>query len=122
MNGKNGDIYVQKSPSATIETVVKSLLKIFKKNNAFKNIGVRHGERLYEILISKEEMARTVKKKIFVIKPDIHEQNFEKFFTKKGQKNISSIKEYNSLNTKQLSFNETVILLKKQIRDEENKF
>ena len=102
--------------------MVKSLLKIFKKNNAFKNIGVRHGERLYEILISKEEMSRTVKKKkYFIVKPDNQEQNFEKFFTK-GQKNISSIKEYNSLNTKQLSFNETVKLLKKQIRDEENKF
>ena len=122
MNGKNGDIFVQKSPSATIETVVKSLLKIFKKNNAFKNIGVRHGERLYEILISKEEMLRTVNKnKYFVIKPDNKEQNFEKFFTK-GQKNINNIKEYNSLNTKQLSLSDTVTLLKKQIRDEENKF
>ena len=53
--GKNGDIFVQKSPSATIEIIAKSLLKILKKNNKFENIGVRNGERLYEILISKEK-------------------------------------------------------------------
>ena len=64
IEGKNGDIFVQKSPSSTIEIVAKSLLKILKKNNKLKNIGVRHGERLYEILISKEEMLRTITKKL----------------------------------------------------------
>ena len=82
MNGKNGDIFVQKSPSATIETVVKSLLKIFKKI-MLKNIGVRHGERLYEILISKEEMLRTVNKnKYFVIKPDNKNRTLKIFLPK----------------------------------------
>mgnify|MGYP001208231745 CR=1 FL=1 len=120
--GKNGDIFVQKSPSATIEIIAKSLLKIFNKDNSFKNIGVRHGERLYEILISKEEMLRTTKRKnYFIIKPDNYEQNFAKFFTK-GQKNINQIEEYNSLNTKELSLKETITLLKKQIKNEENKF
>ena len=100
IEGKNGDIFVQKSPSSTIEIVAKSLLKILKKNNKLKNIGVRHGERLYEILISKEEMLRTItKKNYFIIKPDNLDQNFAKFFTK-GQTNLNKIKEYNSLNTK----------------------
>tara|TARA_B110000003_G_scaffold263101_1_gene286410 strand:- start:4642 stop:5649 length:1008 start_codon:yes stop_codon:yes gene_type:complete len=122
LDGKNGDIFVQKSPSATIEVIAKSLLRIFKKNNGLKNIGVRHGERLFEILISKEEMLRTIiKKDYFIIKPDNYDQNFAKFFTK-GQKNLSKIKEYNSLNTKELNFKETIILLKKQINNEENKF
>ncbi len=122
IEGKNGDIFVQKSPSSTIEIVAKSLLKILKKNNKLKNIGVRHGERLYEILISKEEMLRTItKKNYFIIKPDNLDQNFAKFFTK-GQTNLNKIKEYNSLNTKNLNLSETIILLKKQLRNEENKF
>ena len=121
-NGKNGDIFIQKSSSATIETIATSLLKIFNKKIPFKNIGVRHGERLYEILISKEEMLRTiVKKNYFIIKPDSKEQNFDKYFIK-GQKNINQIKEYNSLNTKELNLKETILLLKKQIKYEENKF
>ena len=122
IEGKNGDIFVQKSPSSTIEIVAKSLLKIFKKKNKLKNIGVRHGERLYEILISKEEMLRTItKKNYFIIKPDNLDQNFAKFFTK-GQPNLNKIKEYNSLNTKNLNLKETIILLKKQLKNEENKF
>ena len=121
-NGKNGDIFVQKSPSATIENVAKSLLKIFKKNNSFKNIGIRNGERLYEILISKEEMLRTViKKNFFIIKPDNHDQNFENYFTM-GHKNLNKINEYNSLNTKELNLNQTISLLKKQLANETNRF
>ena len=121
-NGENGDIFVQKSPSSTIENVAKSLLKIFKKKNSFKNIGVRHGERLYEILISKEEMLRTrLKKNFFIIKPDNQEQNFAKYFTK-GQKNLNQINEYNSLNTNELNLNQTISLLKKQLANEPNKF
>jgi UDP-glucose 4-epimerase len=122
LNGKNGDIFVQKSPSSTIENIAKSLLKLLKKNNKFKNIGIRHGERLYEILISKEEMLRTIKKKdFFIIKPDNEQHNFAKYFTK-GQKNINKIQEYNSINTKQLNLKETMLLLKNQIDNEENKF
>lgn len=120
--GKNGDIFVQKSPSATIEIIAKSLLKILKKNNKFENIGVRNGERLYEILISKEEMIRTIiKKNYFIIKPDNQDQNFAKYFTK-GEKNFNNIREYNSLNTKELNLKETISLLSKQIDGEENKF
>lgn len=122
MNGRNGDIFVQKSPSATIENIAKSLIKIFNKKNKFKVIGIRHGEKLHEVLISREEMLRTIiKKNHFIIKPDNQFQNFAKFFTK-GQKNLSSINEYNSLNTKELNFKETLALLRKQVKNEENKF
>ena len=122
MNGRNGDIFVQKSPSATIENIAKSLIKIFNKKNKFKVIGIRHGEKLHEVLISREEMLRTIiRKNHFIIKPDNRFQNFAKFFTK-GQKNLSSINEYNSLNTKELNFKETLALLRRQVKNEENKF
>ena len=122
LTGKNGDIFVQKSPSSTIENIAKSLLKILNKRNKFKIIGVRHGERLYEILISKEEMLRTLRKKNhFIIKSDSQYQNFAKYFTK-GQKNLNTIEEYNSLNTKILNLKQTTNLLKKQLSNEENEF
>ncbi len=122
LTGKNGDIFVQKSPSSTIENIAKSLLKILNKRNKFKIIGVRHGERLYEILISKEEMLRTLRKKNhFIIKSDSQYQNFAKYFTK-GQKNLNIIEEYNSLNTKILNLKQTTNLLKKQLSNEENEF
>ncbi len=122
LNGKNGDIFVQKSPSATIENIAKSLIKIFRKNNKLKVIGIRHGEKLHEVLISKEEMLRTIiKKDHFIIKPDNQSQNFAKFFTR-GQINLKKINEYNSLNTKELNLNDTLSLLRKQIENEENEF
>lgn len=120
--GNNGEIFVQKSPSTTIENLAKSLLIIYKKSNKFKNIGVRLGERLYEILISKEEMMRTVmRKNFFIIKPDKTNQNYDNYFIK-GEKNFNKISEYNSLNTKQLNLKQTISLLKKQINNEENIF
>jgi len=122
LNGNNGDIFVQKSPSATIENIAKSLIKIFRKNNKLKVIGIRHGEKLHEVLISKEEMLRTIiKKDHFIIKPDNQSQNFAKYFTR-GQTNLKKINEYNSLNTKELNLNDTLSLLRKQIENEENEF
>ena len=121
-NGKSGEIFVQKSPATNIENLARALLKIFKKNNKLKNIGVRLGERLYEILISREEMMRTViKKNFYIIKPDKLSQNYDNYFIK-GKKNFAKISEYNSLNTKQLDLTQTISLLKKQINNEENKF
>ncbi len=121
-NGKSGEIFVQKSPATNIENLARALLQIFKKNNKLKNIGVRLGERLYEILISREEMMRTViKKNFYIIKPDKLSQNYDNYFIK-GKKNFAKISEYNSLNTKQLDLTQTISLLKKQINNEENKF
>ena len=86
-NGKSGEIFVQKSPATNIENLAKALLKIFKKNNRLKNIGVRLGERLYEILISREEMMRTViKKNFYIIKPDKLSQNYDNYFIKGKKK------------------------------------
>ena len=55
-NGNQGDTFVQKSPAATIETLYKALMKIFEKEVPVKSIGIRHGEKMYEALASREEM------------------------------------------------------------------
>ena len=121
-NGKSGEIFVQKSPATNIVNLSNALLKILNKKNKIKNIGVRLGERLYEILISKEEMMRTVSKKNFyIIKPHKAIQNYDNYFIK-GRKNFTKINEYNSLNTRQLNLNQTISLLKKQLDNEEIKF
>ena len=112
--GKQGDIFVQKSPSATIEQLCKAIIKIYKKKNYKINfIGTRHGEKTYETLISKEEMLRTKTfKNSYIIKPDIRDLNYKKFFTS-GEKKIQRFVEYNSNNTKILNVDEIVKLLKR---------
>tara|TARA_B100000959_G_scaffold278224_2_gene336175 strand:+ start:697 stop:1710 length:1014 start_codon:yes stop_codon:yes gene_type:complete len=112
--GKSGEIFVQKSPSAKIENISKAIIEIFKKNNYKTNlIGTRHGEKKYETLISKEEILRTKKhKNFYVIKPDIRDLNYKKFFTK-GQKKIETVHEYNSNNTNNLNVKDIIKLLKK---------
>ena len=55
-NGTNGDIFVQKSPAATIETLANALISIYNSSSKIKHIGVRHGEKMYETLVTKEEM------------------------------------------------------------------
>tara|TARA_B100001250_G_scaffold414207_1_gene451281 strand:- start:9 stop:1031 length:1023 start_codon:yes stop_codon:yes gene_type:complete len=121
--GKSGEIFVQKSPSATLEKLCKAIMKIFKKNNHKINfIGTRHGEKTYETLISKEEMLRTkIHKNSYIIKPDIRNLNYKKFFTK-GEKKIQKLSEYNSNNTKNLTVEEIVKLFRKiDIRKYEKK-
>ena len=116
-NGKNGDIYVQKSPSTTIENIANALLKIFKKNNKIKIIGPRHGEKLHESLCTSEEMNKAIdEKKYYRIPADLRSQNYE-FYSKKN--NISKNKEaYSSSNTKKLNLKELINLLNKyKIKD-----
>ena len=111
-NGKNGDIYVQKSPSTTIESIAKALLKIFKKNNEIKIIGPRHGEKIHESLCTSEEMSKAIdKKKYYRIPADLRSQNYE-FYSKKNNivKNIGA---YSSNNTKILNLKELINLLNK---------
>ncbi|MBN1638210.1 MAG: polysaccharide biosynthesis protein, partial [Ignavibacteriales bacterium] len=57
-NGKTGDIFVQKSPAATVEVVAKALLELYKANNEIKIIGIRHGEKIFETLVNREEMVK----------------------------------------------------------------
>tara|TARA_A100001015_G_scaffold309746_1_gene409764 strand:- start:92 stop:1087 length:996 start_codon:yes stop_codon:yes gene_type:complete len=101
-NGKNGDLFVKKTPAADILTLVKSLKDIFKKNNTVNLIGIRHGEKLHETLLNREELSKAEEtKEYFIIKPDQRNLNYDKFFTK-GIKSIKD-KDYTSENTFRLN-------------------
>ena len=104
-NGKSGDIFVQKAPACTIEHLSAALIEIFKKDNKIstKIIGTRHGEKLYETLVSREEMARVINlKKYYRIPADNRDLNYSKYFVE-GNKKIKYQNDYTSHNTKRLS-------------------
>ncbi len=102
-NGTNGDIFVQKAPAATVKTLVDALLLIMKKpQHEVKIIGTRHGEKLYETLLSREEMAAAVDLgKYFRVPPDLRDLNYSKF-VEVGEERISRGEDYNSHNTERL--------------------
>jgi UDP-N-acetylglucosamine 4,6-dehydratase len=103
---KQGDIFVQKAPAATIENVAKVIIDIFGNKNKIQTIGTRHGEKLFESLLSREEMIRAKNMgRFFCIPSDNRDLNYSKYFTK-GQKTISKFEDYTSHNTKQLDYNE----------------
>ena len=105
-NGSQGDIFVQKSPACTILDLVSALKNIFnyKKENII--IGTRHGEKLYESLLSREEMARVEDNgKFFRLPSDNRSLNYDKFF-KEGKEIDKEYKEYTSHNTRRLSVEE----------------
>jgi UDP-glucose 4-epimerase len=111
--GNNGDIFVQKSPAATIETLILALKDLYKANNEIKVIGTRHGEKVYETLVNKEEMAKAEDLgNYFRIPADNRDLNYNKFFTE-GEEKISVSHEYNSNNTYILNIEETKELLLK---------
>ena len=80
--GKSGEIFVQKTYSTKLITLAEALLTIFNKKNKIKSIGIRHGEKLHEILISEEESLKTVKNNLFIIKPDSRTLNYDIYFKK----------------------------------------
>ena len=102
-HGRNGDIFVQKSPAATVETMTKALLNIMKKPEHTVNvIGTRHGEKLYETLLSREEMAAAEDLgNYFRVRPDSRDLNYTKY-VEQGEKEISNGEDYNSHNTERL--------------------
>ena len=113
-NGKSGDIFVQKSPATTIDNLAKAMIKIFdKKNHEIIYIGDRHGEKLYESLVSKEEMFSAIDMgQYYKITPDARDLNYGSY-TSEGKDTLNS-EEYNSHNTDRLNLDETVQLLKSQ--------
>ena len=101
--GQQGDLFVQKSPSATIGDLAESLIELFQSKSKIQVIGSRHAEKMYETLLTKEESF--VAKKIgnyFQVPADNRDLNYDKFFVQ-GQKSLSESEEYNSINTKRLS-------------------
>ena len=111
--GKQGEIFVQKSPGATISQLATAIKKIFNAKNNIKIIGIRHGEKNHETLVSSEEMSRTKsEKKYYKIMTDNRDINYSKFFSE-GNKKFKSFIEYNSENTNRLNNLELIKLLKK---------
>ena len=112
-NAEPGDIFVQKSPAATIGQLAKVLLEIFKANNEIKIIGTRHGEKLFETLLTKEEYTKAKNlNNYFRVRPDDRDLNYGKFFTE-GDKEIAVLDDYHSHNTYRLSDEELKELLLK---------
>ena len=113
-HGKNGDILVQKADAASIDDIAKALLLIYNKSNyPIKIIGNRHGEKLYESLISHEESLRTTENsKFYRVFDDSRTLNYSSFINK-GKSNFKKSFEYTSNNTKLLNVNELVSKLKK---------
>ena len=111
-NGSNGDLFVQKSPAATIEILAKALIELYNSNSEIQNIGIRHGEKMYETLVTKEEMIKINDLgNYFKILADNRDLNYDKYFSK-GDK-VNALEEYNSDNTKRLTLEETKTLLLK---------
>jgi len=110
-NGKQGDLLVQKSPAAEIITLAESLIEIFNSKSKIKSIGIRHGEKMYETLVTKEEMIKASDLgEYYKIESDSRGLNYEKYFSK-GKTNIKMPNEYNSSNTKLLNKKELIELL-----------
>ena len=102
-HAKSGEIFVQKAPAATVADIAKVMSDIFGKKDKVKIIGTRHGEKLYESLLSREEMIRAKDMgRFYRIPSDIRDLNHAKYFVK-GQKLISATDDYTSHNTKRLN-------------------
>lgn len=112
-HGVPGDIFVQKSPAATIEILGLALKKIFQANNEIQVIGTRHGEKLYETLLTREEMAKAEDCGDYYRVPmDNRDLNYNVFFTE-GSAELSAKEDYNSHNTQRLDVDSMCELLLK---------
>lgn len=107
-HGHNGDLFVQKAPAATLDTLAKALKEIYAKikpeygETEVKVIGTRHGEKLYETLVTREEMAKAIDMGDYYRIPcDTRDLNYDKFFTE-GNEEVSKIEDYHSHNTRRL--------------------
>ena len=121
IEGKNGDIFVQKSPASTIINLLNALKDITNKKVRIKYIGIRHGEKMHETLVSKEEMIRAKsERKYFIIRSDNRKQDYDNYFSK-GKTKIKYA-EYSSENTNQLNRNQVKQVLKKIFFNNENNY
>ena len=98
-NGENGDLFVQKAPAATLDILAQALIDLYKTDTKIKIIGTRHGEKLYETLVTREEMAKHIDMgNYFRIPADTRDLNYDKYFVE-GEEKISQIEDYHSHNT-----------------------
>ena len=112
-HGAQGDLFVQKAPAATIETLAKAILELRPSEAGISYIGTRHGEKLYEVLVTSEEMVRAEDLgDYYRISADNRDLNYDKYFTE-GNKKIEQSQEYDSHNTERLDINGMKRLLQK---------
>jgi UDP-N-acetylglucosamine 4,6-dehydratase/5-epimerase len=118
-NADQGDIFVQKSPAATIGDITIALKQLFKANNEVKIIGTRHGEKKYETLVNREELANAEDLDDYLrIRADSRNLNYDKYFVQ-GENKLSIEKDYTSHNTRRLSIEEInkLLLSLKYVKD-----
>lgn len=112
-HGEQGDIFVQKAPASTVEDLATALKKLFKSDNPIQIIGTRHGEKLYESLVSREEMAKAEDMgRYFRIPADNRDLNYNKYFVE-GETKISALDDYTSHNTFRLNVEQVEEILLK---------
>ena len=101
-HGHNGDLFVQKAPAATLTVLAEALKGLYKAENEVRVIGTRHGEKLYETLVTREEMFKSKDMgDYFRIPADSRDLNYDKYFIE-GEEDISKVEDYHSHNTRQL--------------------
>lgn len=112
-HGEQGDLFVQKAPAATIDTLAQAVKELKNSDLPINCIGTRHGEKLYEVLVTKEEMINAVDMgNYFRIPADNRNLNYQKY-TNEGNVDLNNVEEYNSHNTDRLDVEGMKILLKK---------
>lgn len=101
-HGENGDLFVQKAPAATLSTLAAALKELYHSDSEVRVIGTRHGEKLYETLVTREEMAKSEDMGDYYRIPcDSRDLNYDKYFVE-GSKSIAQIEDYHSHNTRRL--------------------
>jgi UDP-glucose 4-epimerase len=110
--GSNGDVYVQKAPAATMASFAEAVLKVMDRpRHPVRVIGTRHGEKQHETLLSREELAKAEDRQAYYrVAPDRRDLNYDAFFVE-GTPRVSSLDDFNSLNTRQLDVDELAAIL-----------
>ncbi|MGN0856018.1 MAG: polysaccharide biosynthesis protein [Candidatus Spyradenecus sp.] len=119
-HGRNGDLFVQKAPAATLKVLAQALKELYHANNEVKVIGTRHGEKLYETLVTREEMARAEDMgNYFRIPCDTRDLNYDKYFVE-GSHRASIVEDYHSHNTQRLDVEgmKRLLLRLSEVREE----
>ena len=101
-HGQSGDIMVQKAPACNVQTIARALFEIFEVDTGTVNIGVRHGEAMYETLLTKEEAAAAIDMGNFYRIP-VEEGNYEKYYETLEDESVIHVNEFTSNNTMQLN-------------------
>jgi UDP-N-acetylglucosamine 4,6-dehydratase len=113
INGNNGDLFVQKSPAATVGDLALAIKELYHSETEIRVIGTRHGEKLFETLVNREEMVKAIDEgNYYRIPADNRDLNYNKYFTE-GESKVTTTEEYTSHNTQRLNVEQTKELLLK---------